>query len=178
MNNSFKKEKEKENIDNIIKSYGHNIKNTIMLFTGTKNFQDIQQEVFIKIWKNLPKYQNNGKIHSWIKKITINTCKDHLKSKQFSQYTKTDFEEENLINIKDKKITPDELILLNERRKKIINAIETLKPKLREAITFYDIEEMTYEEISVKLKCPIGTVKSRLFAARKELQNKLIDLLN
>ena len=176
INNSLKKEK--ENIDSIIKTYGQNIKNIIMSFTGKKNFQDIQQEVYIKIWKNFARYKDNGKLNCWIKKITINTCKDHLKSKQFNRDKKTDFEEKKFIQIKDKKVTPDNLILLNERRKKIINAIEKLKPKLKEVIILYDIEELTYEEISGKIKCPIGTVKSRIFTARKQLQKELTDLLN
>ncbi len=176
MNNSLKKEK--DNIDSIIKSYGQNIKNIIMSFTGKKNFQDIQQEVYIKIWKSLSKYENNGKLHGWIKKITINTCKDHLKSKQFNQNKKTVFEEDGFIQIKDSKVTPDNRILLNERRKKIINAIEKLKPKLKKVIIFYDIKGMTYEEISGEIKCPVGTVKSRIFTARKQLQKDLLDLLN
>lgn len=175
MNNSVKKDN--TSIDEVIKSYGQNIRNIITSITGNRNFQDIQQEVYIKIWKNLPKYHNQGKLNSWVKKITVNTCKDHLKSKQFNQDRVTDYEEDSLISIKDRKSTPDNVLLLNERQKRIINTIEKLKPKLKEVILLYDIEEMTYEEISQKLKCPTGTVKSRLFTARKQLQADLADLL-
>lgn len=164
-------------IDTIIKSYGQNIRNIITSIAGSRNFQDIQQEVYIKIWKNLPRYRNNGKLHGWVKKITVNTCKDHLKSKQFNQDKVTEYEEDNLISLKDKKTTPDKLLLYNERQQKIIKAIESLKPKLKEVIILYDIEEMTYEEISAKVKCPAGTVKSRLFNARKQLQKELTDLI-
>ncbi len=148
-----------------------------MSFTGNGNFRDIQQEVYIKIWKNLPKYQDNGKLPGWIKKITVNTCKDHLKSRQFNQNKVTTSEDEILTAIKDKKTTPDNLILLKERQRKIIAAIEKLSPKFKEVIILYDIEEMTYEKIAEKLKCPTGTVKSRLFNARKQLQAELTDLL-
>ncbi|NLF83015.1 MAG: sigma-70 family RNA polymerase sigma factor, partial [Candidatus Gastranaerophilales bacterium] len=57
-------------------------------------------------------------------------------------------------------------------------AIENLKPKFKEVIILYDMKEMSYEEISAKLNCPVGTVKSRLFNARKQLQTELADLLN
>jgi len=176
MNNSAKKEN--ISIDDVIKGYGKNIRNIIMSVTGNRHFQDIQQEVYIKIWKNLPKYKDNGKFSGWIKKVTVNTCKDHLKSRQYNQEAKTDYEENNIISMQDKKITPDNLILLNERRKKIINSIEKLSPKLKEVIIFYDIKEMSYEEIARKTNCPVGTVKSRLFNARKQLQAELKDLID
>jgi RNA polymerase sigma-70 factor (ECF subfamily) len=68
------------------------------------------------------------------------------------------------------------------RQKMIVNAINNLPAKLKEVIILYDIEEMNQNKIAQKLKCPVGTVKSRLFNARKQLQtdlNKLIqgDLL-
>ncbi len=148
-----------------------------MSIIGNKNFQDIQQEVYIKIWKNLPKYQNHGKLNSWVKKVTVNTCKDHLKSRQFNQDKLTDREEDNLISIKDRKTTPDNQLLLTEKQQRVINTIENLKPKLKEVIILYDIEEMNYKEISKKINCPTGTVKSRLFNARKQLQSELADLI-
>ena len=61
----------------------------------------------------------------------------------------------------------------NTRRK----AIEELKPKLKEVIMLSEIEGYSYEECSLKLKCPIGTIKSRIYNAKKELAEKLKDLL-
>lgn len=175
MKNTVKKEN--TSIDVIIKSYGQNIRNIITSITGNRHFQDIQQEVHIKIWKNISGYKDNGKLHGWIKTITVNTCKDHLKSKHFNLEKMTDYEEENIVSIKDKRKKPEDIILESERKQVIINAIESLKPKLKEVILLYDIEELTYEEISKKINCPVGTVKSRLFNARKHLQNELTDLI-
>lgn len=175
MNNSAKKDN--LSIENIINSYGSGIKNLILSCTGVRYIQDIQQEVYIKIWKNLPKYNNDGKLGGWIRRITVNTCKDHLKSRYYNEDNKTNEENDSIISISDKKLTPDNQILATERQKRIINAIEALKPKFREIIVLYDIEGLSYEEISGKLKCPVGTVKSRLFNARKQLQQELADLL-
>lgn len=156
----------------IMKDYKKSIQNLIISITGNTNATDIEQEVYIKIWKNLPKYKDQGNIWSWIKTITVNTCKDHLKSKQYNNQLKTDSDEEVFSTIKDKKETPDSLLLQEERKKLIIKAIEKLKPKFKEVIIFYDMQEMSYEEISKKIKCPVGTVKSRLFNARKQLQKE------
>ena len=59
----------------------------------------------------------------------------------------------------------------------ISEAINNLKPKFREVIMLYEIENQSYEEISQKLKCPIGTVKSRLYNAKKELATALQELM-
>ena len=176
MNNNVKK----NNVDmtDIIRTYGKNIQSLIMSITGKNNVHDLEQEIYIKIWKNFSNYKNKGNLWSWIKCITVNTCKDHLKSKQFKQNKKTDFEETSFFHIKDKKLAPDRLLITNERQKTIINAIENLKPGLKQVIILYDIKEMSYEEISRNIECPVGTVKSRLFNARKQLRNELKELLN
>lgn len=68
-------------------------------------------------------------------------------------------------------------MLTNERQKQIINAIDNLKPKFREVIMLCEIYGFTYEDASKKLDCPIGTVKSRIYNAQKELAEVLQDLL-
>lgn len=157
----------------IMRDYKKNIQNLIMSITGNRNATDIEQEVYIKIWKNLNRYREQGNLWSWVKRITINTCKDHLKSKQYNNELKTDLDEGGFSGLKDQGITPDNLLLMEERRKLIISAIESLKPKFKEVVILYDMQEMSYEEVSEKIKCPVGTIKSRLFNARKQLQKEL-----
>jgi len=96
-----------------------------------------------------------------------------------SAYVKkrTDVEEQVFTNIKDKKQTPELKLIQNERQLKIINAIENLKPKYKEVIMLYEIEGVPYEQIAKKLNCPLGTVKSRLYNAKKELYEVLQDLI-
>ena len=52
--------------------------------TGSQN-EDIEQEVYIRTWKNLDKYKENGKFKSWINTITANLCRDYMKSSYFSR---------------------------------------------------------------------------------------------
>ena len=58
-----------------------------------------------------------------------------------------------------------------------MNAIDALKPKFKEVVIMYEMQDMSYEEISAKLKVPVGTIRSRLFNARKELSVTLQDLI-
>lgn len=144
--------------------------------TGSSN-EDIEQEVYIRTWKNIDKYKEEGKFKSWINTITANLCRDYLRSSYFKHSQNTVTEEDDLIQIRDEKQDIESEFIAKQRQKRIIDAIDNLKPKFKEVIIMYEMQEMSYEEISKKIKCPVGTVRSRLFNARKELSLTLSDLI-
>ncbi len=164
------------NFNDLINSNRQNVKNIIRLITKQEN-EDLEQEVFIKAWKNSDKYEERGSFKSWICTVAKNVSKDYLKSASFRNMQNTTSDEVVLSIIPEKKETPDSRALAQERQARIIDAIETLKPKLREVIMLCEINGYTYEEASKKLGCPLGTIKSRIFNAKKELAEKLQDLL-
>lgn len=160
----------------VIQTNKQNIKNIIRLITKEDN-EDLEQEVYLKIWKNSDKYQEQGAIKSWISSIARNTSLDYLKSsyhKVFQTSTSDDFV---IDSIKDKKNSPEDNIVKLERQKKIVKAINSLRPKFKEVIVMCEINGYTYEECAKKLNCPIGTIKSRIYNAKKELAVILEDLL-
>lgn len=156
--------------------YRNNIRKIISNMTGSEN-EDIEQEVYIRTWKNMDKYKENGKFKSWINTITANLCRDYMKSSYFRHSHNALTEEDDLIQIKDEKENVESAFIQKQRQKRIIEAIDSLKPKFREVIVMYEMEDMSYEEISEKLNCPVGTIRSRLFNARKELSITLKDLI-
>ncbi|HIS73533.1 TPA: sigma-70 family RNA polymerase sigma factor [Candidatus Galligastranaerophilus intestinavium] len=158
----------------LIEQNKQNVRNIIKKITNEQN-EDIEQEVYIKVWQNRDKYEEKGKLKGWIGTIAKNLAKDYLKSSYVKN--RTDLDEEKLNEIKDKKTTPELKLVQNERQKTIIQAINNLKPKLKEIILLCEIEGNTYETVSKKLKIPLGTVKSRLYNAKKELAQSLKDLL-
>ena len=164
------------NFNEIIETNKNNIKNIIRLITKSEN-EDLEQEVYIKLWKNSDKYKEQGSMKSWIGTIAKNTSKDYLKSAMVRNEQNSTSDEFVLTSIKDKKTTPEDRVLASERQKKIIKAIDSLKPKLRETIMLCEIYGYTYAEAAEKLNCPIGTIKSRIYNAKKELTKKLEDLL-
>lgn len=164
------------NFNDLIKSNKQNVKNIIRLITKQEN-EDLEQEVYFKVWKNADKYQERGNFKSWITTIAKNVSKDYLKSAYFKNTNISTSDEYELEIIKDKKVTPEASVLASERQKRIISAIESLKPKLRETIMLCEIKGYTYEEAAKKLNCPLGTIKSRIYNAKKELAEKLEDLL-
>lgn len=160
----------------IINQYKNNIRKIISNMTGSNN-EDLEQEVYIRTWQNINKYKENGKFKSWISTITANLCRDYLKSSYFKNLKNNISNDEELFEIKDEKENVENELIKKQRQTQIIKAVKSLKPKLREVIEMYEMLDMSYEDISKKLNCPVGTVRSRLFSARKELCDILQDLL-
>lgn len=160
----------------LVKTNKQNVKNIIRLITKQDN-EDLEQEVYLKVWKNADKYEERGSFKSWINTVAKNVSKDYLKSATFKNSSNTTSDEIVLGTIKDTKQSPESKVIAGERQIRIINAIESLKPKLKETIMLCEIQGFTYEEAVKKLKCPVGTVKSRIYNAKKELATKLEDLL-
>ena len=77
------------------------------------------------------------------------------------------------MDIPDTAPMPDEYAELNEAQKALREAISQLNDEYREIITMYDVEDLSYERIAAILNCPVGTVKSRLNRARKNLKKIL-----
>lgn len=164
------------NFKEIIKNNQNNVRSIIRLITKETN-EDLEQEVFVKVWKNSDKYKEQGSFKSWINTIAKNVSKDYLKSVQKRNQAAITSNDEVLNTIKDKKSTPELRVISNDKQRQITEAIDTLKPKFREVVMLCEIYGYTYEEAAFKLKCPIGTIKSRLYNAKKELANLLKDLL-
>ena len=160
----------------IINNHGTTVRSIIKRITNEHN-EDLEQEVYTRVWKNSDKYEEKGTLNAWIRTISANLSKDYLKSSSKKLDDSTTADETALSLVRDSKDTPESLLLKRERQKIISRAINNLKPKFKEVVMPYEIENQSYEEISLKLKCPIGTVKSRLYNAKKELATALQELM-
>lgn len=160
----------------VIKNNQQNVKGIIRLITKENN-EDLEQEVYVKVWKNAHKYKEQGTFKSWINTVARNVSKDYLKSAYRKNQDNTTSDEVTLNTIKDSKSTPELRLIRNDRQQRIIKAVNSLKPKFKEIVLMCEIEGYTYEESAKKLKCPLGTVKSRLYNAKRELAEQLKDLM-
>lgn len=165
------------NFKELIKLNSQNVKNIIKKITNEEN-EDLEQEVYLKVFKNSKNYEEKGNFKAWINIIARNVSFDYLKSAKFKKETLVNEENETIFqNVQDKKPNPELKLIKNERGKRIFKEINNLKPKLKEVIVMTEFQGLTYEECAKKLNCPIGTIKSRIFNAKKELSEKLQDLL-
>jgi RNA polymerase sigma-70 factor, ECF subfamily len=127
---------------------------------------DIAQDVFITVYKNLNKFRYESQFTTWLYRITINKCKDHIRKLKirsiFSPIKETDAEEIS--------VNPTEDADASEIVQK---ALAKLPQKLRAPLILKEIEGFSYQEIAETLGCEIGTVKSRIFRAREGLKKIL-----
>ena len=162
----------------IIKMYEKKICSTIFFMVKNENMvEDIAQEVFIKIYKNLPKFNEQSSLYTWIYRITINACYDEIKKEKkvvyLSNYLENENGEEQEVEFEDETQNVEEFIEKSADKDTLIKCIKSLPDEMRALIILRDIKDFSYWEIADMLKLKLGTVKSRLSRARKELKNEL-----
>ena len=160
----------------LIRSNQNNVRSIIRLITKETN-EDLEQEVYVKVLKNADKYKEQGAFKSWINTKKKNVSKDYLKSVQKRNQGYLTSDEEIINSLKDKKESPELKLISNDRQKRILDAVNSLKPKFKQTVMLCEIYGYSYEDAAYKLKCPVGTIKSRLYNAKKELAVLLKDLL-
>ena len=144
---------------------------------------DLAQDSFVKAWKSIGRFRGQSSFYTWIYRIVMNVTIDWLRKKQIKgggaefddtiQLTEVDPASKT---VPKKEALPHEAMERGEIRRRIEKAIAQLSPEQRAAILMKEIEGMQYHEIAEALGCSIGTVMSRLFYARKKLQNLLRDV--
>ena len=160
----------------IIKANKENVKNIIRMISGSEN-EDLEQEVYLRVWKNSDKYEEKGSIKGWISTITKNITKEYLKSAVVKREKLLEEDDNTFDVVSDKKETPELRLITNDRQKRITKAINGLKPKFKDVVLYCEVYGYTYEDCAKKLKCPVGTIKSRIYNAKKQLAEELEDLL-
>jgi RNA polymerase sigma-70 factor, ECF subfamily len=135
---------------------------------------DVTQEVFIRIWKNMGVF-NLSSARSWIMKTTHNLCLDYLRSRKAAVERSHFVDEENEEIIKDEfTYAPDDSAHYSFIEEDITEAVKRLPEKLRSVFVMYEIQGIKYSDISDILEIPINSVKVYLLRARKKLQMELI----
>ena len=142
--------------------------------------EDLTQEVFIKIYRNLSSYNlESGSFVTWIVSVTRNLLIDHYRQTKddrvtISSESSNEDEEYSLLDRIPSDTPSPEARIEREQRNAILNrGLNFLSPELREAVILRDLEEMSYQEIGQILKIPDGTVKSRINRGRLELAKHL-----
>lgn len=132
---------------------------------NVEDAKDITQNVFLKVYSGLSRYNPDFKFFSWLYKSAINESINHIKSNRFHKLSFT-------IDIPHEETAEVEII--NDERKKIVrDGVMKLKPKYRALIVLKYFEEMSYEEICTLTGLSIKKVRSRLFEARNLLRKSL-----
>src|SRR6266404_4697798 len=157
-----------------------------MIYNMVHNEQDawdLAQESFVKAWKSIKRFRRDSSFYTWMYRIVMNVTIDWLRKKQIKG---AGSEFDDAVQLKEidpasktvpkADALPYQQMEQAEIRAEIDKAIAQLSPEHRAVILMKEIEGMQYHEIAETLGCSIGTVMSRLFYARKKLQNLLRDV--
>jgi len=134
--------------------------------------EDISQEVFIKVFKQLKRFRGESRLSTWIAKIAYNTSVSHLRQKIRRGEQSYD-EKPALIAFERDSSLNQKMVEKKEAKRYLMLMIESLPVNYRTVLTLYHLEEFSYKEIEQITGMPEGTIKSYLSRARKLLKGKL-----
>jgi len=135
--------------------------------------EDICQEVFIKVYRNLPRFRFDSSLSTWIGTISRNTCLNFLDKKQVPLLDDILDEGSEFEASADPTQGPDRLLTSRETADILQHEIARLPEAYRTIVTLFHLDEMSYGEIGKIMKLPEGTVKSYLFRARRLMKKRL-----
>jgi len=143
--------------------------------------EEVAQDVFVRIYKALPKFRGDAEFTTWMYRIAMNLARNKYRwnksrgAKKNISIEKTQESDESGpgIQVSASEPSPDEQAVLSEFEKDVMQEIENLPPLYREALVLRNVEEMSYERIARVLGCKLGTIKSRIARAREELRKRL-----
>jgi len=158
---------DKSSFQILVKRHKEKVRNIIYItMNNSALVDDIAQDVFITVYKNLKYFRFESQFTTWLYRITINRCKDYLRKMNVRRIF-SPIEDGTEIS---EYSTPVED---NDISRIVMDAISKLPVKLRMPLILKDIEGFSYQEISESLNCEMGTVKSRIFRGREKLKEIL-----
>jgi len=169
--------------DELVKLYQERIYATIYHMTSNhEDANDLAQDSFIKAFQALKSFKGGSSFYTWLYRIAVNKTINFLKQRKnrvHMSLNDLDFNTENnpdlVALISDK--TPRRDAGLKELQEKLNAAMLKLSESHRLVVALHDVQGMSHEEVAQVMGCNIGTVRSRLFYARQQLQSLLTDYL-
>jgi len=159
--------------------YRDSIYRTIRKMVSNKeDADDLTLEAFGKAFRNLESYRPKYAFSTWLFRIAINNCIDHIRKKRLQTLSidepiETDSDQDFARNLRSESLNPEEVVIREQRLELIRSMLDHLNDKYRLMIELRYFEEYSYDEISTELNMPIGTVKAQLHRAREALYELL-----
>jgi RNA polymerase sigma factor (sigma-70 family) len=169
--------------EQLVRRYHGKIYGLVYSMTGNReDAEDVTQDVFLKAWKALGRFRGQSGFYTWIYRIALNrTINFRKKRNRRRNVSFDDFDPDIKQSESYREFSTKGSVLrkmsLSEFQKKMNEALLTLSDKHRAVVTMHDVQGMPHAEIAAVMKCSEGTVRSRLFYARKQLQVELAEFV-
>ncbi len=163
----------------IVKRYQKKLVNYIYrMINDFESAMELCQEVFIKVYNSLDKYNPSFKFTTWIHRISSNATIDWMRKKKIDAYSIDSNEDDDSPSLSSQipstELSPLQTLEMDQLQGRIEAAIEELPYIYKQLIVLRHINELSYEEIAEAVDLPLGTVKNRIFRGREMLKAKLM----
>jgi RNA polymerase sigma-70 factor (ECF subfamily) len=164
----------------LVHRHQSSVLNLIYRYLGDRTMAgDLAQEVFIRVWRAAKSYEPKARFTTWVYRIAANLCLNELKSAKGKKLIPLESEEEDGRRIAsenrfDVSPSPEDLLLAEERSRRISEALQSLPESQRMALILKRYEGLSYDEIARVMRCSVSAVESLLVRAKRNLQEKLI----
>jgi RNA polymerase sigma-70 factor (ECF subfamily) len=172
-----------EAYDELVRRYQERIYATIYHMTANhEDANDLVQETFVKAFRALRTFKGGSSFYTWLYRIAVNKTINFLKQRRGrSQMSLNDLDfnaehDPDLVSLISDK-TPRREAHLSELQERLNTAMQKLSEVHRLVVTLHDVQGLPHEEIARIMDCNVGTVRSRLFYARQQLQAYLSDFI-
>ena len=171
------KDKDQQAFSDLIDKYKDPIYYMLLkMVNNNDDAEDLTLEAFGKAFNRLNQYTPNFAFSTWLFKIATNNCIDFLRKKKknvmsIDNRVSNNDGEEYMFEIKSDGMTPEQIAMNEQKIQLMRQYVKKLKPRYEILVEMRYFKEMSYEEISIELNLPLGTVKAQLFRAREFLYN-------
>ena len=140
--------------------------------------RDLAQDCFVRAFQNLHRFRLESKFYTWLCRIAMNLSIDHLRKMKHRSHAAFDDERgasegAQVVRLSSRRDNPSENVARQQVYRQIMDAVESLPDDQKQVLVLREIEDMPYKEIADILGIPEGTVMSRLYYARRRLQELL-----
>ena len=169
--------------DALMERYRERLYATVYHMTANhEDANDLVQDAFIKAYRSIGSFKRQSSFYTWIYLIAVNRTINFLKRRKTRNHYSLDDIDASIQTDPDfvelmSYVTPRREVGLNELQQRLNEALQKLSESHRAVVTMHDIQGMTHADIARIMKCSEGTVRSRLFYARQQLQALLSDYL-
>jgi len=161
----------RDDFPRIVKEYEPRIRRAAYLLTGSaQDAEALTEEVFVAAFLGLGRFKGKSSVYTWLYSILLRRFKKALRARKrrLKSLNEAAFAKEN-------KVAPSASDLLEKKElsKSLLEAVSSLPEKERVVLLSFYLEDLSYKEMARMLKCPIGTIKSRLFYAKARVREEL-----
>lgn len=170
----------REAFDELVKNYEPTVHRVLaQLNVQSGDVEDLTQEVFLRIYRNIHRFRGQSSFYTWLYRITVNVFFDHNKKRKRADVRLSRLQNA-LVDVSNARPESDDPFYATYNaltREEFSHAIETLPEPFRAVVAMREVDDLSYEEIALQTGISIGTVRSRLSRARQRLKELLRPVL-